>query len=121
MITTDPSVVTLIWFQLFIESNLSSKPGSRAYITTTDAAHPVMFSVFRCSGSEFSIADCSGDLVSGQVITCGQNAQGVQCQGNHTMLPQYNNHNCTHTYKQCMLYSFVIAVLQYKIALVCYI
>ena len=81
MITTDPSVVTLIWFQLFIESNLSSKPGSRAYITTTDAAHPVMFSVFRCSGSEFSITDCSGDLVSGQVITCGQNVQGVQCQG----------------------------------------
>ena len=68
-----------------------------------------MFSVFRCSGSEFSIMDCSGDLLSVQVTTCGQNVQGVQCQGNYRLLPQYNNgyNNYAHMYKH--IASFIIA------------
>ena len=40
-----------------------------------------MFFVFRCSGSEFSITDCSGDIITAAVVTCGQRALGVQCRG----------------------------------------
>ena len=60
---------------------LLSEPGSRAYITTTDRAHPVMFSYIWCSGSEFSITDCSGGIPSSTIVTCGQSVRAVQCRG----------------------------------------
>ena len=60
---------------------LLSESGARAYVTTTDTAHPVMFSYIWCSGSEFSITDCSGGIPSSTIVTCGQSVWAVQCRG----------------------------------------
>lgn len=50
-----------------------------------------MFSYSWCSGSEFSITDCSGGI-SSAIVTCGQNVQGVQCRGKLLYIPHKNVH-----------------------------
>ena len=75
---------------LLVPNPLSSEPGSQTYATTTDAAYPVMFYEDWCSGSESSITDCSGGILSAGVVTCGQRALGVRCRG-RSLLPKLSD------------------------------